>query len=687
MRVALSFGVAVAVAARSETNGAALGKVIQLLNDMADNGKRELQDEQAKFARFSEFCKNTRTSKETSIAKSKDSIEALQAEIQKLTADVEELSREVADLAAHEDQASKEIETATADRKKEHAEYQAQLKEYVDSLDATERVIKVLQEQNHDRAQASLLQLSSEKALPEAARRVIAAFVDQDPSNAADLMQFGSPEANAYEFQGGGIVAMMEKLKDKFREEKGQLEKEEMNAQQSYEMVKFDLENQIKGAQKVRADKEQRIAKKNRRSGAAKGELDDATSDLKEDTAYLNELNAECQQKHDDFASRSKLRQEEIAAIDKAVEILSSPEMKMDGVTARDQKYGLAQKATSFAQLRSTVQNPAQRKAISFLMSKGHKLKSQVLSELALRCEGDVFANVKKLIRDMIHKLLEEANEEAEHKGWCDTELTTNQQTRDRKTSQVEQAQASISELQASNAKLTAEVEELQAEIAQLEAGMAKATEDRAAEKAKNKAAVEDAKAAQVAVANALSVLEEFYSKAKGATALAQGVKEDAPETFSEPYNGQQGESGGVVGMLEVIQSDFARLESDTEASEAESKEEYEKFMGDSQTDKAVKETEIKNKNDKITRQAEDLSQTEESLADTEKELDAAMDYYEKLKPSCVGGGVNYDDRVKQREEEIQSLKEALSILKGDDIPMPIESGRADYETGASHQE
>ena len=38
------------------------------------------------------------------------------------------------------------------------------------------------------------------------------------------------------------------------------------------------------------------------------------------------------------------------------------------------------------------------------------------------------------MIRDMIAKLMEEANEEAEHKGWCDAELATNEQTIDMAT-------------------------------------------------------------------------------------------------------------------------------------------------------------------------------------------------------------------------------------------------------------
>lgn len=62
---------------------------------------------------------------------------------------------------------------------------------------------------------------------------------------------------------------------------------------------------------------------------------------------------------------------------------------------------------------------------------------------------------VKKMIKDLIVRLMEEANEEAEHKGWCDTELSTNEQTRKEKTEVVETLHAEIDQLEASIAKLT----------------------------------------------------------------------------------------------------------------------------------------------------------------------------------------------------------------------------------------
>ena len=59
---------------------------------------------------------------------------------------------------------------------------------------------------------------------------------------------------------------------------------------------------------------------------------------------------------------------------------------------------------------------------------------------------------------------------------------------------------------------------------------------------------------------------------------------------------------------------------------------------------------------------------THRLTASESAELDAALAYFDKLKPSCVDSGVSYEDRVGRRKEEIESLQEALRILNGEDI-------------------
>merc|ERR1719327_2115854 len=180
---------------------------------------------------------------------------------------------------------------------------------------------------------------------------------------------------------------------------------------------------------------------------------------------------------------------------------------------------------------------------------------------LASRAAANPFGKVKKMIKDMIVRLMEEANEETEHKGWCDSELGANKVARDSKTEDVNQLTAQADQL-------TPDIADTTAAIAELDAAVKEATATREAEHAKNTETIADAKQAQEAVKNALAVLKEFYAKAAEATALMQGPMDDAPETFDTSFKGQQAESGGVMGMLEVIASDFARLESDTTAAE-----------------------------------------------------------------------------------------------------------------------
>jgi chromosome segregation ATPase len=241
--------------------------------------------------------------------------------------------------------------------------------------------------------------------------------------------------------------------------------------------------------------------------------------------------------------------------------------------------------------------------------------------------------------------------------------MGTNKQTREDKADAVSTLTAESEELTAKIAKLGDEIADLSDAIAEIDAAVASATALRTKEKAKNTVTIEEAKVAQVAVAKALTVLQEFYAGAAQATAFTQQAA-----TVNKPYTGMGGASGGIIGMLEVIESDFARLETETSTAESQADEEYTRFTDDSSQDKAVKSMDLENKNKDKTTAESDLLSTKRDIEATQVELDAALAYYEKLKPSCVDAGLSYEERVRMREEEIQSLQESLKILGGEDI-------------------
>merc|ERR1719313_2441657 len=179
------------------------------------------------------------------------------------------------------------------------------------------------------------------------------------------------------------------------------------------------------------------------------------------------------------------------------------------------------------------------------------------------------------MIKKLITRLEEEAAQEAAHKAWCDEELKTNKQTRDKKTAEVATLTAEVEKLEGEIAELAKRLEEIAAEMAALAKAMKEATAFREKEKEENLQTIKDAREAQDAVSQALQILKDFY--AKQAALLQQGQVPEMKE-----YTGMGGSSQGVLGMLDVILSDFERLEAETSADETQAASAHEKFMTDS---------------------------------------------------------------------------------------------------------
>jgi len=676
MARALVLALLVASAAAAGARVTPIQKVIELMNDMVAKGETEKNAEAVRFSAFDQWCGDQKKTKTAEIEAGATKIAALAATIEKCESEIRALTDRVQELDEDVGRWNKDIKSATDVRNKEKADFTATSADYQESLEALAGAIKVLKAQAHDTAQAAaaLIQVKSAKMVPAETKRALIAFLQQPSDDTTpDAMLFGSraetdSAAHGYSFQSGGVVDMLEKLKDQFEGQVYDLEKEEMTAQHGFEQIVQQLSDNIENAEHEISKKTATRAETEQAKAEAEGDKAQTEADKAEDEKYLEETLALCAQKSADFESRQKLRSDELDAVNKAIEIMSS-----DAVTGSGEKHlpQLAQVGVSLAQLRSSIaseQSPLQARIASFLEGRAQHLNSRVLALAAQRVAADPFTKVKKMIKDMISKLMQESTEETEHKGWCDTELTTNKQTRDQKTEAVAALAAEKEDLTSTIADLAQDLTDLAKAVKELDVAMAEATATRTEAKAKNEATVADAKAAQVAVTNAMAVLKDFYAKSAQATALVQGPAEDAPETFDKPYTGLLPEGGSVVDFLEVILTDFTRLETDTATAEASESDEYKNYMFESEKDSALKKNESKNKSATKADKESALAQAEEELKLTQDQLDKAVEYYEKLKPTCVDSGITYEERVARREEEIQSLQEALKILTGTDL-------------------
>jgi len=633
-------------------------QVIQMLTDMKRKGEASMAVEKQVMAEYTQWMKDRVTEVGFEMKTAEGDIEKLVASIGKsesaansLAVDIAKLDGEIAQLEADKKAAAKQ-------RDAEHSEYLKAQQDYSESVDALANAIAVLKSQSYDRPQAEMLLQRMATKTP-GMRRVLAAFLLEKQKAE------GAPEVAAYKFQSGGVLALLEKLHKEFREGLRDVETAEVNSAHAHDLEVLHIGNTLGLLERDRSEKAGLKGQEMAASSASKGQLSETKADLAEDKKLLADTKSTFEVKKRTFESNQQIRQEELKAISTAIEIISDPavadsyskHINMVQTTAKSVVPHVAffQEASQKASARQAARDHAAQ----LLRSRAGAISSKVLADAAAGIAANPFAKVVEMIRALLARLREEAISEADHKKFCDGELKSNKLRRNKAATSVERLSAQVQELGAQIQAMGGEIATLAEEQALLATSMAEATTARQEEKAKNEAAVTDAVAAQEALKRALAMLQEFYAS------QASFVQQRKQVPAMEAYKGMQDSKKGVIGMLEVIESDFARLETETRASEAQAVADYKDLMADSKAAADAKhDREFKLKLEK-DQAAFDQQQKKKDLAASEKELGAANAYYENLKEPCTVVHVSYEDRAARRKEEIAALKEAYEILEG----------------------
>lgn len=638
------------------------------------------------FEKFSLFCRDTIGKIKYEIKDATAAMEDSRGRIVEGENCAREAGNAIEQFQASIDDSDSQMESATFQRKQEREQYDTDKKDYDETLFALQQAITILKKKDVTMAQAaSLIQrISTLNRIPVDSQGALMNYFNdnvQVPSKEepALVSKYEQPQAAAYESTLGPIINMCVEMQQKVQGESDEIVRGESEKLHAYEMFMQDANFEVDDNKKRLNEKTllESRCKENAKQG--EGDLTVSSNALDLSNGNKAELSANCETKSSEFKQRQKLRGEELEALQEAIDIVAG------GVSSNQKKHLKGLRGAAFMQLggQSQVDIVKRDNMFSLLATTGVKLNSLAINMLALKVKSSPFDKIMGMVRDMIERLQQEAAEEAEKKAWCDKELKDNKNLRDTKTADKEKLQATMDAHNSMIQKINNKLAEMAARVEELDKAMAEATEIRTEENNKNTETIADCKGSLEALKSATAVLKKFYGGAVGATALAQqmpakGAGRDnrlqdrvsgdrvsiaATPTWDKPYKGQQDGNAGVLGMLETITSDFARLEADTTAAEEEAAAAFETFINDSRKEKEENLAEQADQRMALSREEFGLRQTTKEHKQVSETLDAANDYNKDLQQQCNNPGISYEERVQKREEEIAALENALKIL------------------------
>merc|ERR1719265_1518294 len=262
----------------------------------------------------------------------------------------------------------------------------------------------------------------------------------------------------------------------------------------------------------------------------------------------------------------------------------------------------------------------------------------------------------------MIAKLESEAKSEATEKAYCDEEMAKTEAKKGELEGVISRLTSKIDLAAAKSAGLKEDVKTLQAELAALSRQQAEMDSIRAEEQAAFDTAKSELELGISGVQKALGVLKDYY---QGSAAFVQNSFNAFMQQPAAPqqHTKASGAGGGIIDILEVVESDFAKNLATEETEEADAIAQYEKTTQENKLSTTMKSQDVKYKTKEFKGLDKSISDLSGDKEDTSSELSAVLDYFAKIKDRCIAKPETYEERKQRRESEIAGLKEALSIL------------------------
>eukprot|EP00933_Yihiella_yeosuensis_P006948 TRINITY_DN1117_c0_g1_i1.p1 TRINITY_DN1117_c0_g1~~TRINITY_DN1117_c0_g1_i1.p1 ORF type:complete len:688 (+),score=251.20 TRINITY_DN1117_c0_g1_i1:90-2153(+) len=656
-----------------------VNKVIDLLKAMTTKLEEDQTRDQELKDAMDCWCKKNNADKKKAIAEGKEMVEVLTARMNENAALAESLQPQIRQHTKELNGAQHTLEKAFAIRQSQIKSFQEDEQSLLDSISG----VAAAKEALTGKSFAQLSKMSTnvlmsmakrlQKVMDSQASRLVNVLSRADRENLASFIKTLHSGANGKSFlqnaaansltaPSDSIVGILVAMADDFAADLNQELAEEKENKKAYQELKTAKENEVKTLQKTITDKKQQKSTAEQVAATSKKDLAITKKTLEEDIAFQAQVEKKCNQGDGDFDERKAARQEEMAAVSKTLEVLTSDE-------ARDQ---LSRNSISF--LQESSESNLRSRVAELLEKAAKKSNNAALVTLAMAAKLDSFTKVKKSIEDMTSALKKQQADEVAQNDLCIADLNKNQLDTEDKTRAKGALEAKIAGLQTDIKTASAEITAVSDEIAELQKQLQIAGETRQKENTEFQGGVEEQKSTQVLLKKALKVLRDFYGSTESFVQISQEPATEgpaldalgAPEGFSEYKKGSGGL--GAVSLLEQIINDSLKIEAELTKAEQDATSAYEAFIAETHASLKTKNAQLESKKKEKADFAGDLSEARQGLVSTMDELGALSETKMDLHKECDYVMLNFEVRQKARSEEVEALQQAKGILSGSSL-------------------
>merc|ERR1712241_537171 len=151
-----------------------------------------------------------------------------------------------------------------------------------------------------------------------------------------------------------------------------------------------------------------------------------------------------------------------------------------------------------------------------------------------------------------------------------------------------------------------------------------------------------------------------------GGVQLALKVLRDYYAKGDKAHASDEGGGAGIIGLLEVVESDFSKGLIEMTEIEENAQATYDQETKDNEIEKTTKEQDVKYKTEEAAGLEKATAEATSDKSGVQEELDAVLEYLKGIEDRCIAKPEPYEERVRSRDAELAGLREALSILENE---------------------